>query len=127
MSRLGASYLLQGAHEIWPIQPRSPFIYIFLFKTKFPPISGISFNIRLPEVIIRYQRCRHVSVLTAKLPAFPSRSSPGLISSLQKIFNLIQSMNVVSKHTFRPYLKHRCYTLFVTPLGVANPWGNSAR
>src|SRR6266699_3849740 len=56
MSRLGTSYLLQNAHEIWPIRLHSPFIRIFLFKTKFPPIPGISFNTRLPKVIIRYQR-----------------------------------------------------------------------
>src|SRR6266699_4767995 len=78
MSRIGASYLLQSAHEIWPMRPRSPFVRIFLFKTKFPPISGISFNIRFPEVRIRYQRCWHMNVLTARLPTFPFRSSPDL-------------------------------------------------
>src|SRR6266566_3820761 len=111
MSRLGASYLLQSAHEIWPIRPRSPFIRIFLFKTKFPPISGISFNIRLPEVIIRYQHYWHMSVLTAKFPTFPSRFSLGLIFNLQKISSLIRPIKVVSKHTFRLYLKHRYYIL----------------
>ncbi len=120
MSRLGTSYLLQSAHEIWPMRPRSPFVRIFLLKTKFPPIPGISFNTRLPKVIIRYQRCWYVSVLTARLSTFPSRSSPGLISSLQEISNLIRPVRVVSKHTFRPYLKHRCYILFVTPSEVAS-------
>ena len=107
-------------------------------QTKFPPIPPISFNTRpwspvpfpplqLPEILIRYQRSRHVSVLTARLPTFPSKSNPGLISSLQKISSLIQPMKVVSKHAFHPYLKHRYYTLFVTSSGVASPWGNSAR
>src|SRR6266566_6325374 len=121
IGRLGASYLLQGAYEIWPIRPRSPFVRIFLFKTKFPPISGISFNIRLPKVIIRYQRCWHVSVLTARFSAFLSRSSPGLIFSLQRISSPIRPMKVVFKHTFRLYLKHRYYILFVISLGVASP------
>src|SRR6266566_7667655 len=120
MSRLGASYLLQSAHEIWPMRPYSPFVRIFLLKTKFPPISGISFNTRLPEIIIRYQRCRYVSVLTARLPTFLSRSSPGLISSLQEISNLIRPVRVVSKYVFRLYLKHRCYTFFVIFSEVAS-------
>src|SRR6266699_1322396 len=136
IGRLGASYLLQGAYEIWPIRPRSPFVRIFLFKTKFPPIPPISFNIRpwspvlfpplrLSEILIRYQRSRHMSVLTARLPAFLSRSSPGLISSLQEISSPIRPMRIVFKYVFRPYLKHRCYTLFVISSGVASLWGNS--
>ncbi len=92
MSRLDASYLLQGAHEIWPIRPRSPFVYIFLFKIKFPPIPPISFNIRLwssipfpplrlPKILIRYQRSQHIGFNNqASYP--PSRSNPGLIFSL---------------------------------------------
>ena len=100
MSRLDASYLLQGAHKIWPMRPRSPFVRIFLLKTKFPPIPGISFNTRLPKVIIRYQRCRHVNVLTARLPTFPSRSSPGLISSLQEISSPIRPVRVYPSMSF---------------------------
>ncbi len=132
MSRLGVSYLLQGAYKIWPMQPRSPFVYIFLFKTKFPLIPGISFNIRswlsvpfpplrLPEILIWYQCSRHIGFLTARLPAFLSRSNPGLIFSLQEISNLIRPMRIVSKYIFRLYLKYCCYTLFVIPSKVASP------
>ncbi len=104
MSRLGASYLLQSAHEIWPMRPRSPFVRIFLLKTKFPPIPPISFNtrpwssipfppLRLPEILIRYQRSRHMG-FDGQASCLPFRSSPGLISSLQEISNLIWPMRV---------------------------------
>ena len=104
MGRPRASYLLQGAYETKPMQPRSPFIRDFPLKTKFPPIPPISFNIRpwsfvpfpplrLPEILIRYQRSRHMG-FNGQVFYPPSRSSPGLIFNLQKISNLIRLMRV---------------------------------
>ena len=95
MGRPGASYLLQGAHETRPMRPRSPFVRDFPLKTKFPPIPPISFNIRpwspvpflplrLPEILIRYQRSWYVG-FNGQISCPSSRSSPGLISSLQEI------------------------------------------
>src|SRR6266566_9909676 len=138
MGRPGASYLLQGAHETRPMRPRSPFVRDFPIRTKYPPIPPISFNIRpwssvpfppfrLPEILIRYQRSRHMGFLTARFPTFLSRSSPGLIFNLQEISSPIRPMKVVSKHIFRPYLKHCCYIFFITLSRVASPWGNSAQ
>src|SRR6266699_2082033 len=119
------------------MRPRSPFIRIshlklnFLLYPAFPSASDPGHLAPFPPfrfpVIFRYQRCWYVNVLTARLPTFPSRSSPGLIFSFQEISSPIRPVRVVSKHAFRPYLKHRCYTLFVTPLKVASPWGNNAR
>ena len=137
MSRLGASYLLQGAHEIWPMRPRSPFVCIFFFKTKFPPMPGISFNIqpwssvpfpsfRLPEILIRYQRNQHVD-FNGQASCPPSKSSPELISSLQKISSLIQLVKVYPSIPFVRIWSSVCYTLFVTSSKVASPWGNSTR
>ncbi len=104
MGRPRASYLLQGAHETRPIRPRSPFVHDFPFKTKFPPISPISFNIRpwssvpfpplrLPKILIRYQRNQHIG-FNGQASYPPSKSSPGLISSFQKISNPIQPMKI---------------------------------
>src|SRR6266699_5033166 len=104
MGRPGASYFLQGAHETRPMRPRSPFVRYFPLQTKFPPISPISFNtrpwssvpfppLRLPEILIRYQRSRHVG-FDGQASYPPFRSSPGLISNLQKISSPIQPIKI---------------------------------
>src|SRR6266699_6720097 len=88
MGRPGASYLLQSVYETRPMRLLSPFVCDFPLKTKFLPIPPISFNIRpwspilfppfrLLEILIRYQRNRHVG-LAARLPAL----SPDLARDL---------------------------------------------
>ena len=137
MGRPGTSYLFQGAHETRPIRPRSPFVCDFPFKTKFPPIPPISFNIwpwssvpfpllRLPEILIRYQRSWHMG-FDGQVSCPPSRSSPGLIFSLQEISSFIRLVRVYPSMPFVCIWSSVCYILFVIPLGVASPWGNSAR
>src|SRR6266566_10101431 len=104
ISRFGASYLLQSAHKIWPIRPRSPFVRIFLFTTKFPLIPSISFNIRpwssipfpplrLPKILIRYQHSRHID-FDSQISCPLSKSSPGLIFNLQEISSLIRPVKI---------------------------------